>query len=361
MCGVFGAYSPKGNPVLEEVYLGLYALQHRGQESTGVAWIGDDGRIASIKGNGLVHAALDQGDLARRSVHCAIGHVRYSTSGGSDLANAQPLISTTSRGSVAVAHNGNLTNAEGLKTMLESRGAIFQSTTDTEVILHLVAHQPHKRPIDALVDSLTRLVGAYSLTLLIDDTLVAVRDPWGFRPLVIGKRGDVWYVSSETCALDLVGATTIRDIDPGEVVVLGPDGPRSLRIPMETHTHRLCSFEFVYFARPDSVIEGKSVYAVRKELGRRLARKGPATGADIVSGMPDSGTIAAMGFAQESGLSHETAVVGTDTSDGHSSSRRSAFGNWVSASSSTPSRGFSPENRWSSSTIRSSGERRVRG
>ena len=309
MCGVFGAYSPKGNAVMEEVYLGLYALQHRGQESTGIAWLGENGRIASIRGNGLVHAALDQGELAQLPASCAIGHVRYSTSGGSDLGNAQPLISTTSRGSVAVAHNGNLTNAEGLKTLLESRGAIFQSTTDTEVILHLVAHQPHKRPIDALVDSLTRLVGAYSLTLIIDGRLVAVRDPWGFRPLVLGRREDVWYGSSEACALDLVGATTIRDIEPGEVVVLGPEGPRSLRIPLDAKTRRLCSFEFVYFARPDSVIEGKSVYEVRKELGRRLARRGPCTGADFVSGMPDSGTIAAMGYAQESNLSHELSVV----------------------------------------------------
>lgn len=308
MCGVFGAFSPSGNPVLEEVYLGLYALQHRGQESAGVAWIDGENQIRTIKGQGLVHLALNQAELSGIPASSAIGHVRYSTAGGSGLSNVQPLAANYCRGPVAIAHNGNISNASGVRRYLENRGAIFQSTTDTEVILHLMAHQPHKTELDALVDSLRKLKGAFSLAVALKDRLVAARDPWGFRPLALGKRDDVYYISSESCALDLVGAEMIRELEPGEILVIDSDGLHSLRIPVEPRRRYLCAFEFVYFARPDSLIAGQSVYQVRKELGRRLARRSPCSG-NCVTGMPDSGTIAAMGYAEESGLAYEKAIV----------------------------------------------------
>ncbi|HPE65323.1 MAG TPA: amidophosphoribosyltransferase [Synergistales bacterium] len=309
MCGVFGAFSPDGKKVLEDVYLGLYALQHRGQEAAGVAWTNATGGISSRKGNGLVHLALDQADLAAVESSCAIGHVRYSTTGGSELSNAQPLTASTSKCPIAVAHNGNLTNAQGLKLLLQNRGAIFHSTTDTEVILHLIAHQPHKQPLDALLDSLVRLRGAYSLAMILGNRLVAARDPWGFRPLVLGRRDNIHYVSSETCALNLVGASVVREIEPGEVIIIGEDGVHSIRLPVEPKRRFGCAFEFVYFARPDSVISGRSVYAVRKELGKKLAKRAPCREASLVTGMPDSGTIASLGYAEESGVPYEQSVV----------------------------------------------------
>jgi len=309
MCGIFGAFSPKGKPVLEDIYLGLYALQHRGQESAGVAWVNSGGNVHALKGLGLVHLALNQQHLASIDSSCGIGHVRYSTTGSSELTNAQPLTATSSRGAVAIAHNGNLTNASAIKNFLESKGAIFQSKTDTEAILHLMAHQSHKTRLDAFVDSLRKLQGAYSLALIIENRLVAARDPWGFRPLVIGKRDDVYYIASESCALDLVGGEYLRDVEPGEIVVIGDKGIQSLRIPLKAPKKFNCSFEFVYFARPDSVIDGKSVYEVRKALGRKLAERAPCPDADLVTGMPDSGTIAAMGFAEASGLPYEKVVV----------------------------------------------------
>ena len=309
MCGVFGAFSPDGKKVLEDVYLGLYALQHRGQEAAGVAWTNVSGGISSRKGNGLVHLALDQADLASVESSCAIGHVRYSTTGGSELSNAQPLTASTSKCPVAVAHNGNLTNAQGLKLLLQNRGAIFHSTTDTEVILHLIAHQPHKQPLDALLDSLVRLRGAYSLAMILGNRLVAARDPWGFRPLVLGRRDNIHYISSETCALNLVGASIVREIEPGEVIIIGEDGVNSIRLPVEPKRRFGCAFEFVYFARPDSVISGRSVYAVRKELGKKLAKRAPCQEASLVTGMPDSGTIASLGYAEESGVPYEQSVV----------------------------------------------------
>ncbi len=309
MCGVFGAFSHNGHSVLEDVYLGLYALQHRGQESAGITWINSDNTMHSQRGNGLVHLALDQSELAKINTNCAIGHVRYSTAGGSDINNAQPLTASNSKGSVAVAHNGNITNAEALKQYLENRGAIFHSQTDTEVLLHLMAHQPHKPFIDALIDSLRRLRGAYSLAIILNGTLVAARDPWGFRPLVLGQREDITYISSETCALDLVGAQVIREVSPGEVVVIDKEGLHSIKIPVQVKRHYQCSFEYVYFARPDSVLAGKSVYAVRKALGHCLAHRAPCPGAHMVTGMPDSGTIASMGFAEGSGLPYEKAIV----------------------------------------------------
>ncbi len=308
MCGIFGAYSPKGSSVLEEVYLGLYALQHRGQESAGIAWSNSGGTIGAMKGMGLVHKALDQNALAEMSSFAAIGHVRYSTAGGSFSANAQPLTATYARGDVAIAHNGNLTNANGTRQLLQSRGAIFQSTGDTEVILHLMAHQSHKPPLDALLSSLRRLRGAFSLAVLLGNRLVAARDPWGFRPLVLGKREDSWYVASESCALDIIGAKLVRDVRPGEVLIIDHKEVQSLTIPHAASRQHLCSFEYVYFARPDSVIDGVSVYNARKEMGRRLAKENPVP-ADLVTGMPDSGTIAAIGYAEGAVIPYEKAVV----------------------------------------------------
>ncbi|MDR3321885.1 MAG: amidophosphoribosyltransferase [Synergistaceae bacterium] len=317
MCGVFGAYS-KSDCVAEEVYLGLLALQHRGQESAGVAWIDGFSRVNVVKGMGLVHEALDQNSLAAANVTAAIGHVRYSTAGGSMLQNAQPICANYAQGPVAIAHNGNLTNLEDLRTSLEARGAIFQSTSDTEAILHLVAHQTGKRPLEALLFALERTQGAFSLVVLLEEGLVAARDPWGFRPLALGKRGDNYYVASESCAFSLLGATLVRDLEPGEVLLINDKGLTSFHLTTNPGRRWLCSFEYVYFARPDSVIEGRSVYRARHEMGRRLARgvggegcftNVSAADADFVAYLPDSGTTAAIGYAEESGLPFEAAVV----------------------------------------------------
>ncbi|MDR3333117.1 MAG: amidophosphoribosyltransferase [Synergistaceae bacterium] len=317
MCGVLGAYSGK-DYVAEEIYLGLSALQHRGQESAGVAWINGDRRINVIKGMGLVHEALDQGRLANVKAKAAIGHVRYSTAGGSHEQNAQPICANYAQGPVAIAHNGNLTNFKILREELESRGAIFQSTSDTEAILQLLAHQPKRTPLDALRRALAGVTGAYSLVVLMEEGLVAARDPWGFRPLSIGRRGDNYYVASESCAFNLLGATFVRDIEPGEVLLINERGLSSYKIPIETSRKCLCSFEYVYLARPDSVIEGRSVYRARQEMGRRLARgeggercvlTDGVADADFVASMPDSGTTAALGYAEESRLPYEAAVV----------------------------------------------------
>ncbi|MDR1885837.1 MAG: amidophosphoribosyltransferase [Synergistaceae bacterium] len=318
MCGVFGAYSGK-DYVAEEIYLGLSALQHRGQESAGVAWINGDRRINVIKGMGLVHDALNQSRLAEVRARTAIGHVRYSTAGGSHEQNAQPICANYAQGPVAIAHNGNLTNFLELREALENRGAIFQSTSDTEAILQLLAHQPRRRPLEALRRALCEVRGAFSLVVLMEEGLVAARDPWGFRPLSLGRRGENYYVASESCAFNLLGASFVRDIEPGEVLLINERGLQSYRMPTEVEHGRLCSFEYVYLARPDSVIGGRSVYKARQEMGRRLARGGsgekfflssaPASEADFVASMPDSGTTAALGYAEESRLPYEAAVV----------------------------------------------------
>jgi amidophosphoribosyltransferase len=317
MCGVLGAFSPR-DFVAEEVYLGLSALQHRGQESAGVAWIGPDRRVFAVKGMGLVHEALDQSVLARTPAKSVIGHVRYSTAGGSMFQNAQPICANYAQGPVAIAHNGNLTNFDVLRSTLENRGAIFQSTSDTEAILQLMAHQPRRRPFEALLRALAEVRGAYCLVVLLEEGLVAARDPWGFRPLSLGRRGDNYYVASESCAFNLLGVSFVRDIEPGEVVMINEQGVTSYRLPIEAEKKWLCSFEYVYFARPDSIIEGRSVYRARQEMGRRLAAGGigesSASGndapfADFVAAFPDSGTTAALGYAEKSGLPYEAAVV----------------------------------------------------
>ena len=310
MSGIFGAYSAVKKTVLEEVYLGLYALQHRGQESAGISWI-QDGSVASKRGLGLLRNAIDQKRLADGEAYNAIGHVRYVPLESSRLQNVLPISANYARGPIAIAHDGLITNLAELTRQLEQRGAIFQSSTNSEAILHMMAQKSHMQPIDALVDALRRIEGSYALAVLLENSLVAARDPYGFKPLVLGEREGTYYVASESCALDIVGATLLRDVEPGEIVVVNGKGVKSLRVRPEEKCRRLMhfSFEYVYTARPDSIIDGRSVYEARKEMGRRLARKSPCPGADLVAGMPDSGTIAAIGYAQASKTPFEMAVV----------------------------------------------------
>ena len=308
MCGVFGAYSQSGSAVLEDIYLGLCALQHRGQLSAGVAWI-DGGSVHIKKGLGLVHEALSQSELAQVEAHTAIGHVRYATAGGTRPEDSQPLGANYAQGPIAIAHNGNLTNAVALSSYLANRGAIFQTSCDTETIIQLMAHQPGTVQLEALETALSKIKGAYSLAVLLNDCLIAARDPWGFRPLVLGRRDDTYFVASESCALDIIGAELVRDVEPGEILVIDRRGIISRKLPKEAQRHHHWSFEYVYFARPDSVIDGRSVYSARKRLGSCLAKSCGCPREAVVAGMPDSGTLAALGLAEEAGMDFEAGVV----------------------------------------------------
>ena len=301
-CGVFGVY---GHPdAVHLTYLGLYALQHRGEESAGIVSC-DGKRTYSHRGMGLVSDVFDENSLSKLEGHMAIGHTRYSTTGSSLLKNAQPLLVDYSRGSLAVAHNGNLVNADVLRAELEAHGSIFQTTVDSEIILHLMANPKYARREEALVDTLKRLKGAYTLVFLTDDEIIGVRDPNGFRPLCLGKLGDAFVLASENCALDLIDATFVREIEPGEVVFINPKGIRSIKpFGVSEVKPTYCIFEHVYFARPDSTIFGENVHRVRQNLGRQLAREHPAE-ADIVIPVPDSGNSAALGFSLESGIPFE--------------------------------------------------------
>jgi len=281
------------------VYLGLYALQHRGQESAGIAVAGD-GELSHHKGMGHVAEVFDRERLGRLAGASAVGHVRYSTAGSSTLVNAQPVVAATHRGRLALAHNGNLVNALRLRRRLEADGAIFQSTSDSEVFLHLIARSRAVTLEAALLESLDAAVGAYSLAVLCDGRLFAARDPHGFRPLVLGRLDGAWVVASETCALDLLGAALVREVAPGEVVELAGVAPRVLR-PGRPGPFAHCVFEHVYFARPDSLVFGEDVTAVRAGFGRRLAEEHP-TDADVVVPVPDSGVPAALGYAGRAGL-----------------------------------------------------------
>lgn len=304
-CGVFGVY---GTPNAAEVaYCGLYALQHRGQESAGI--VTSDGRqFRRHIGMGLVPNVFNGATLHDLVGHMAIGHTRYSTTGSSVLQNAQPLVVNCSRGQIAIGHNGNLTNAHQLREELEEKGSIFQTTVDSEIILHLMAQPPQSGETNSLIQALRRIEGAYSLVILTNDELIGVRDPFGFRPLSIGRVGDAWVLSSETCAFDLVGAKLVRDVEPGEVVIINKDGIRSVH-PFPEQTRRaFCIFEYVYFARPDSTIADRSVYRARVEMGRQLAREYPID-ADVVIPVPDSGNYAALGYSLESGVPYEMAFV----------------------------------------------------
>ncbi len=296
-CGVFGIYGHPEAPALTR--LGLYALQHRGQESAGIA-TADGERLRLTRAMGQVSEAFDERFLNSMTGDVAVGHVRYSTAGDSRIVNAQPLLIDCVHGEIALCHNGNLVNAAELRSYLVGRGHIFQTNSDTEVVLHLYARSQAPTPQDAIVESVGQVRGAFSLLLLTKDHLIAVRDPHGFRPLALGTLGDATVICSETCALDLIGAKYQRDVEPGEVLVIGRDGPRSYR-PIQTAQFSHCVFEHVYFARPDSLVFGQSVNEVRTNLGRLLAKEAPAD-ADVVVPIPDSGMCAAVGFAEESGL-----------------------------------------------------------
>jgi amidophosphoribosyltransferase len=303
-CGLFGIWNhPESANV---AYLGLYALQHRGQESAGIAAT-DGVNFHTEKAMGWVADVFSPERLRRLPGHRAIGHVRYSTAGSSRLRNAQPITANTARGPIAIAHNGNLTNADALRREMERDGAIFQSTSDTEVILHLLARAPAGPLSEQLPHALRQVTGAYSLLILTPDALYAVRDPYGFRPLSLGRLGDSWLVASETCALDLIEARCEREVEPGEILMISDAGLQSFR-PFAPGERLQCVFEYVYFARPDSVLWGRNVHTVRKALGRELAREHPVE-ADVVIPVPDSGTSAALGFAEQSGIRYEMGLI----------------------------------------------------
>lgn len=296
-CGVFGIFGHHESANM--TYLGLYALQHRGQESAGIA--ASDGKAVRVsKAMGYVSDIFSGSVLSQLPGHSAIGHVRYSTAGESRLANAQPFLIDCQHGQFSICHNGNLTNADDLRNELVSQGSIFQSGSDTEVMLHLYARSKAKNFEDAIVESVTQIQGAFSFLMLTADRLVAVRDPHGFRPLALGRLDDAYVVCSETCALDLIGATYVRDVEPGELLIISSGGVRSLK-PFAPAQLAHCVFEHVYFSRPDSYVFGKSVNEVRTNLGRVLARE-QRVDADVIVPIPDSGVCAAMGYAEESGI-----------------------------------------------------------
>ncbi|MDF2094568.1 amidophosphoribosyltransferase [Aquibaculum arenosum] len=304
-CAVFGIH---GHPdAAAHAALGLHALQHRGQEASGIVTF-DGQRFNAHRELGLVGDIFSSEAVMSRLVgHAAIGHNRYSTTGDTLLRNVQPLFADLSLGGFALAHNGNLTNATTLRRELVTRGAIFQSTSDTEVFIHLIATSAGSNLIDRMLGALALVEGAYSLVAMTDDAVIGVRDPLGVRPLVLGRLGDAWLFASETCAFDIMGAEFVRDVDPGEMVVLGQGEPRSIRVT-SGNRQRFCVFEYIYFARPDSVIEGTSVYEARKAIGRELARESLPE-ADLVVPVPDSGVPAALGFAEESKLPFDLGII----------------------------------------------------
>jgi len=304
-CGVIGIYGHKDASQL--AYLGLYALQHRGEESAGI--ISYDGKkVYQHKGMGLVGDVFDETSLKKLKGHSAVGHVRYSTTGSSTVKNVQPLLVNHKKGFIAVAHNGNLTNSVALRDELEDAGSILQTTMDSELIVHLLV-KDHKNNYDEKITPIAaRLKGAYSFVLMINDAIYAIRDPYGFRPLCIGTLNGAHIVASETCALDMVQATYVRDVEPGETVIIDKDGLRSLKCATAQKSHAFCIFENIYFARPDSNIFTKNVYLTRKRLGRALAKEHPAL-ADIIMPIPDSGMYAALGYAEESHIPLEMAFV----------------------------------------------------
>jgi amidophosphoribosyltransferase len=303
-CGVFGVF---GNPEAAKLtYLGLYALQHRGQEAAGICTC-DGPELRVVKALGLVQDVFDSKRLASLTGESAIGHTRYSTAGDTSLDNAQPILIDCNKGKLALAHNGNLTNATEWRRKLEHRGSIFQTTSDTEVIFHLIARSASRNLSGAIAEALNQVEGAYSLVLLTRDELFAIRDPRGFRPLVLGKLGDTYMVASETCAFDLLGAAYIREVEPGEMIRISRSGVESIHFA-PVKQQQSCIFEHVYFARPDSLVFGRSVHHSREMLGRLLAREHPVP-ADVVVPVPDSGVPAAVGYSLESGIPFRMGLI----------------------------------------------------
>ncbi len=304
MCGIFGIYDhPEAS---NHTYLGLYALQHRGQESAGIV-SSDEKQLHHYRQMGLVSEVFSRDILRRLPGRSAIGHVRYSTAGSSELKNAQPFMVDYARGMMAIAHNGNLTNASLIRSELESRGSIFQSNMDTEVIVHLIARSKEKTFLERTVHALRQVEGAYSLLFLTETEMVAARDPLGFRPLVLGSLKDSPVVASETCAFDLIGAKFIREIEPGEILLINGDGIKSFK-PFPRKQRHQCIFEFIYFARPDSFIFNHNVYEMRKSFGAQLSKESPA-GVDMVIPIPDSGFPATLGYAAQSKLPLELGMI----------------------------------------------------
>ena len=306
MCGVFGVHGARDAAAL--THLGLYSLQHRGQESAGIVAVGEDGTARSVRTMGLVSEGLSESALAQLGGEVAIGHTRYSTAGSSTIENAQPVLARFRGSHVALAHNGNLINATELRNELESSGAIFSSTMDSEVVVHRMARSTADRPEAQLAEALAGVEGAYCLLIVVGDTLLAARDPRGWRPLVMGRIGNSVVFASETCALDIVGAVVEREVMPGEIIAVDAQGVRSIT-PFPHQDLRRCVFEHVYFSRPDSTIFSGSVDRARRALGRRLAEEHPAPGADLVFSVPDSSNSAALGFSETSGLPYELALI----------------------------------------------------
>ena len=306
MCGIFGI---RGSPEAARVtHLGLYSLQHRGQESAGIVAVAEDGTAKTVRKMGLVSDGFEEERIALLRGPMAIGHTRYSTAGTSTIDNAQPVFVRFRGGHIALAHNGNITNAVELRGALEAEGSIFASTMDSEVIVHRIAKSRAVKPEEQLAEALAGVEGAFSVVVVIGTTLLAARDPHGWRPLAIGRLGDAWVFASETCALDIVGATYVRDVAAGEIVAVDEHGMRSMPGPAAPVLHR-CVFEYIYFARPDSRVFGGSVDRARRALGRQLAKEQPAPGAEIVFAVPDSSNAAALGYAEASGLQLEHALI----------------------------------------------------
>jgi amidophosphoribosyltransferase len=305
-CGVFGIFDHADAGALS--VLGLHSLQHRGQEAAGIV-THDAGHFIAERHQGLVGDAFGRGSPAARNLkgRFAIGHNRYSTAGGSRASNIQPIFADLAGGGLAIAHNGNLTNAHTLRQELVGQGAIFQSTSDTETIVHLTARSPKQRIVEKLIDALCQVEGAYSLVALTSKKVIGVRDPNGVRPLVMGKLDGATIFASETCALDIIGADYVRDVKPGEMVVVDKDGIRS-HFPFKSQAHRFCVFEYIYFARPDSTVEGRNVYEARKNIGAVLAQEAPVV-ADMVIPVPDSGVPAALGFANTANIPFELGII----------------------------------------------------
>jgi amidophosphoribosyltransferase len=305
-CGIFGVYGHDDAAAL--TVLGLHALQHRGQEASGiVSYNGAD--FNAHRAPGLVDRVFkDPKVMEHLKGHIAIGHNRYATTGGGTVRNIQPLFADLAAGGFAIAHNGNLTNAMILRRALVEQGAIFQSTSDTEVVIHLIARSRAENFVDRFIDALSQIQGAYSFITNSHDSMMGVRDPQGVRPLVLGRFDGAYVLASETCALDIIGAEYVRDIEAGELVIINKDGLKSLR-PFGATQRKFCIFEYIYFARPDSYLEGHSVYEMRKQIGAELAREAPVAGADLVVPVPDSGTPAAIGYAQASGVPFELGII----------------------------------------------------